>query len=800
MNDEREMGGPDNRSVRRTEDRRLLTGRGRFTDDENPDGATVAVFLRSPHAHARIRSIDPTAAQRLPGVVAVFTGRDLAEAGVGGLPCGWQVSDRHGRPMAEPPRPLLAADTVRHVGDPVAVVIAETARIAEDAIERIAVDYEPLEAVTDAADAIRPGAPQLWPEAPGNLCCAWEIGNDDAVARAVASAAHVVPIELRNNRLVAAPLEPRAALARYDAAMDRYVLVTTTQNPHAVRATLAGSVLRVPEHRVQVICRDVGGGFGAKIFIYPEETTITWCAERVRRPIRWTSSRIESFQADAQGRDHVTRAELALDGEGRFTALRVRTLANLGAYLTQAAPGIATFYYAQLLSGVYRIPAIHCEVRLVFTNTTSVDAYRGAGRPEAAYVLERLVDRAARQTGIDRFALRRRNFIPEAAYPYATPLGLTYDSGNHARTLDLALDAIGHGTVPVPGATGGRLRRGIGVSTYVEIAGARPTTVTRAQGSRGGRSESALVRVHPSGAISVFTPMQSNGQGHETTFAQLVADRLGVPLDTIEIVQGDTDRVPFGRGSAASRSLVVGGAAIAKAVDRVADKARRIAAFMLGCAPGDVTLADGRFAGAGGAVAFAQVARAAYEALVFPADEIDPGLEEAAFYEPTDWSYPCGCHACEVEVDTETGTVRLLRVVAVDDVGTVINPMIVHGQIHGGLAQGIGQALLEHCRYDPQSGQNVTASLMDYALPRADDLPSFDVVLSPTLCLNNPLGAKGCAEVGTVGVPPAVVNAVLDALAPLGVEHLEMPLTPERVWRAIEAARAGRADATGPKE
>ncbi|MCC7274817.1 MAG: xanthine dehydrogenase family protein [Alphaproteobacteria bacterium] len=792
-------GGPDNRSVRRVEDRRLLTGQGRFTDDDAPAGAVVAVFLRSPHAHARIRAIDAAPALTRPGVLAVVTGRDLAAAGVGGLACGWQVADRDGRPMVEPPRPLLASERVRHVGDPVAVVLAETAAIGLDALESIVVDYEALPAVTDAAAAVAPGAPQVWPEAPGNLCCPWEIGDAAAVARAFAAAAHVVPIELRNNRLVAAPMEPRAAVASFDAALERYTLVTTTQNPHAVRATLAGSVLGIPEHRLQVICRDVGGGFGTKIFIYPEEAVITWCAGRFRRPVRWTASRIESFQVDAQGRDHVTRAELALDADGGFLGLRVRTLANLGAYLTQAAPGIATFYYAQLLSGVYRIPAIHCEVRLVFTNTTSVDAYRGAGRPEATYVLERLVDKAARATGIDRFALRRRNFIPEEAYPYATPLGLTYDSGNHARTLDIALAAAR--PVPSPAAAHGSRRRGFGVSTYVEIAGARPTRVTRAQGSRGGRSESALVRVHPSGAVSVFTPMQSNGQGHETTFAQLVADRLGVPMDMVEIVEGDTDRVPFGRGSAASRSLVVGGSAIAKAVDRIAEKARRIAAHMLGCRLEDVILADGRCTDrtGGRSATFAQVARAAHDAVAFPVEEIEPGLEATAFYEPVDWSYPCGCHACEVEVDVETGVVRLLRVIAVDDVGNVINPMIVHGQIHGGLAQGIGQALLEHCRYDPETGQNVTSSLMDYALPRADDLPSFDVHLSPTVCLNNPLGAKGCAEVGSVGVPPAVVNAVLDALAPLGVEHLEMPLTPERVWRAIADARERSSTRAAPE-
>ena len=787
----------ENRSVRRIEDNRLLTGNGRYAADQIPSNSLHAQFLRSPHAHAWILNLDTGSACNAPGVVAVYTAEDLERCGVGALPCGWKISDRAGRPMTAPPHYPLAKDRVRHVGDPVAMVVAETKRQAEDAVEMIAAEFEPLDAVTDTAEAAASGAVQIWPEAPGNLCCDWEIGDDSAVEAAFAAAVEIVPIALRNNRLVAAPMEPRSIVASYDKGSNRYKLITCSQNPHSVRAALTTHILRVPENRLRVICGDVGGGFGARINVYPEDAVLVWAAGQLGRTISWTASRLETFQTDTQGRDHQTEAWLAVDGDGKFLALRVRTLANMGAYLGQSGTAIASYYYAQLLSGVYRIPAIHCEVRLVFTNTVPIDAYRGAGRPEATYVLERLIDAAAARNGIDPIALRQRNFIPKDAFPYETPLGLTYDCGDHERTLRAALEGCDYPTLQdrKDAASQRGLLYGFGVSTYVEIAGAYPARITREYGSASGRSESAHVRVHPGGTVTVFTPMQANGQGHETTFAQLVAERLCVSIEEVEVVEGDTDRTPLGRGSAASRSLVVGGAALARALDRIVDKAKGIAAHLLASEVSSIRFRDGYFIseGRGDRIAFREVAKAAYDGVGFPLEEIEPGLEAIAFFEPENWTYPAGCHACEVEVDPDTGRVRIVKLVAADDVGNVVNPMIVHGQIHGGLAQGIGQALFEDCIYEPESGQLLTASFMDYALPRASDLPSFEVALCPTPTTLNPFGAKGCAEVGTVGIPPAIVNAVIDALRPLGVDSIEMPLTPERVWRAIQDAPRDRA-------
>ncbi len=786
----------ENRSVRRVEDERLLTGNGRFAADQAPPDSLYAQFLRSPHAHARITGLDSADARKAAGVIAVFTAEDLERDGVGALPCGWRISGSDGTPMVTPPHYPLAKDRVRHVGDPVALVIAETKKQAEDAAEMIAADFDPLEAVVDAAEAVRPDAVQIWEEAPRNLSCAWEIGDDGAVEIAFEKAAQIVPIELRNNRLVANPMEPRSIVASYDAGSRRYKLITCSQNPHSARAALANHILRIPENRLQVVCGDVGGGFGARINVYPEDAALIWAAGRLRRTISWTASRLETFQTDTQGRDHRTQAWLALDRDGHFLGLRVRTLANMGAYLGQSGSAIASYYYAQLLSGVYRIPAIHCEVRLVFTNTVPIDAYRGAGRPEATYVLERLVDEAARVQGLDRIALRRRNFIPREAFPYTTPLGLTYDCGDHEHTLRAALEACDYeGLQDRKRAAGDRgLLLGFGLSSYVEIAGAYPARITRAYGSASGRSESAHVRIHPGGTATVFTPMQANGQGHETTFAQLVAERLCLAMEDIEIVEGDTDRTPLGRGSAASRSLVVGGTALARALDKIVAKAGSIAAHLLECEASDLRFLDGQFQSTDSPrrISFREVAKAAYDGVGFPLDEIEPGLEAIAFFEPENWTYPAGCHICEVEVDPDTGRVRIARLVAADDVGNVVNPMIVHGQIHGGLAQGIGQALFEDCVYEAGSGQLLTASFMDYAVPRANDLPLFDVELCPTPTALNPFGAKGCAEVGTVGIPPAIVNAVLDALRPLGVTAIEMPMTPERVWRAIQKASQER--------
>ncbi len=749
------------------------------------------MFVRSPHAHAIVRGVDVDAARAAPGVVAVFTGAEMREAGVGSIPCGWVVRSRDGSPNAEPPHYPLAVDKVRHVGEPIAMVVAENLAQAKDAAERVVVDYEVLEAVVDSHTAVANGAPLIWEQVPNNICADWEIGEKASTDAAFARAAHVTRLDLVNNRLVPAPMEGRAAIALYDSAGGDYTLYTTSQNPHSIRATLCGSVLGIAESKLRVISPDVGGGFGTKIFLYPEETAITWAVARVGRPIRWTSDRSEAFLTDAQGRDHRTHAELALDADGIFIGLRVQTYANVGAYLSSGATAIPTFYYGQLLAGVYRTPAIYCNVILIFTNTCGVDAYRGAGRPEATYVLERLIDLAASETGRDRVELRRCNFIQRGDFPYKTPVGLEYDSGDHEATLAIALEAadwLGFEARRAEANGRGR-RRGIGISTYVEIAGGTPSRLIGQLGGRGGRAESAQVRVHPSGAVTVFSGSHSHGQGHETTFAQLVCERLAVPFDSVKIVQGDTDQVPFGRGTAASRSLVIGGSAILRALDKIVAKATLIAGHLLEASSADVVFEQGAFRikGTDRSLPFKDVARAAYSAHDFPIEEIEPGLDETAFYDPKNWTFPGGCHICELEVDPETGATEIIRIVAVDDLGTIVNPMIVEGQIHGGLAQGIGQALFEGCVYDA-AGQLVTGSFQDYCLPRADNLPSYEVLSHATFCEHNPLKAKGCAEVGSVGIPPAIINALLDALGAEGVTDIDMPATPLSIWQAIRQA------------
>ena len=780
-------------SVKRKEDARFLTGRGVYTDDINRPGQLHAVIVRSPLPHARIAGIDAGETLAAEGVVAVFTGADMAADGVGSLPCGWLIHNKDGSEMVEPPHPPLVAERVRHVGDQVAVVIAETRAQAKRAAQLLDVDYEDLDAVVSCADATEDGAPLVWDEAPGNTCYDWELGDREATDAAFERAAQVVELDLVNNRLVPNAMEPRAAIGEYDPAGGNYTLTTTSQAPHVVRLLMGAFVLNLPEHKLRVVAPDVGGGFGSKIFHYAEEAIVTWAAGKLARPVKWTAERSESFVSDAHGRDHVSHAELAVDEQGQFLGLRVRTVANMGAYLSTFATSIPTYLYATLLAGCYRTPAIYCEVRSVFTNTVPVDAYRGAGRPEAAYLLERLVDKAARQLGIDRIELRRRNFIPKDAFPYATPVALEYDTGDYEATLDLALsqaDWDGFESRREEAAARGKLR-GIGASTYVEACGIAPSAVAGALGARAGLYESAVVRVHPTGSVSVLTGSHSHGQGHETTFAQIVADRLGVDIDAVEVVHGDTGSIPFGMGTYGSRSLAVGGSALFKALDKVVAKGKKIAAHMLEAAADDIEFADGQFkvAGTESSVALGEVAFAAYVPHDYPIEELEPGLEETAFYDPANFTFPAGCHICEVEIDPETGAVELVGVTVADDVGRVINPMIVEGQIHGGLAQGIGQALLENCVYD-ENGQLLTSSFMNYAMPRAADLPSFDVGHHVTPCTHNPLGAKGVGEVGSIGVPPAVINAVLDALAPLGVGDIEMPATPERVWRAIRDARA----------
>jgi carbon-monoxide dehydrogenase large subunit len=736
----------------------------------------------------------------MPGVVAVFTGADTAADRVGSMRCLWQIRSRDGRPMAEPPRWALARERVRHVGEPVALVVAESAAAAHDAAGAVEVTYAPLPAVADSRDALAPAAPALHDEAPGNVGFRWGRGDEAAVRQAFARAAHVVRLDLVNNRLCGVAIEPRAVVAAWDAAAERLTLYVATQVPHHVRRLVAEE-LGLPEGGLRVVAPDVGGGFGYKGKHYPEETLLAWAARRLRRSLRWVATRTESFLSDYQGRDHRTHAELALDGDGRFLALRVETLASLGAYVSTFGAAIPSAIYTALLAGVYRTPAVYAEVTGVFTNTVPTDAYRGAGRPEACYVLERLADRAARQLGLDRAEIRRRNLVPPGAMPYATPVGPTYDCGDFPRMLARALDIAdydGFERRRAAAAARGRLR-GFGLACYVESSGVAPSRLAGALGARAGFFEAAEVRVDPEGGVLALVGTHSHGQGHATTFAQILASRLGVPLDRIEIVEGDTDRVPYGTGTFGSRSIAVGGSALDRAATRIVAKGRRIAAHLLEAAEADLEFRDGAFAvvGTGRRVGFAQVARAAHVPHQYPAD-LEPGLHEVAFYDPPSFAFSNGAHVCEVEVEPETGAVRVVDYRVVDDVGTVINPLVVEGQVHGGLAQGIGQALAETTAYDRDSGQLLSGSLMDYAVPRADDLPGFVTETDESQpCTHNPLGAKGCGESGTIGAPPAVMSAVLDALGPLGVADLEMPATPERVWRAIRAATSS--GTSGPR-
>jgi aerobic carbon-monoxide dehydrogenase large subunit len=778
-------------SVLRREDRRFLFGKGRYTDDLELAGQTWAVFVRSPHAHAAIRAIDASQALKAPGVLAVLTGADVAADGLGGIPCGWQVHNKDGSPMVEPPHPALAQGKARHAGDPVAMVIAETRAQAKDAAGLVEVDYQPLPAVAHLNAAVAGGAPQVWDEAPGNVCFDWHLGDAAATDAAFAKAAKVVTIDVVNNRIVPNAIEPRAANGSFDPMDDKYTLYTTSQNPHLIRLLLGAFTLKVPEHKLRIVAPDVGGGFGSKIFHYAEELLVLWAAKRVGRPVKWTAERRESFLSDAHGRDHVSHAELALDANGKFLGLRVRTLANLGAYLSSFAPAIPTYLYATLLSGPYDLPAIYAEVKAIFTHTVPVDAVRGAGRPEASYLLERLVDKAARETGVDRVELRRKNFIRPDQFPYQTQVALQYDVGDYEPTLDMALQAIDYPHLAKRKAEAkkrGKLR-GFGVSTYIEACGIAPSAVVGSLGARAGLYEAATVRVNPTGSVTVFTGSHSHGQGHETTFAQLVAEKLGVPLDSIEIVHGDTDRIPFGMGTYGSRSAAVGGTAIVKAIEKVVDKGKKIAAHLLEANVADVEYEGGKYrvVGTDREKAFGEVAFAAYVPHNYPIETVEPGLEESAFYDPKNFTFPAGCHAVEVEVDPETGVVEVVDVAIADDVGVIINPMIVDGQAHGGLAQGIGQALLEEAVYG-DDGQLVSGSYMSYTMPRAADLPMFKVGNHVTACTHNVTGIKGVGEVGAIGVPPAVINAVLDALEPLGVTHIDMPATPEKVWRAIRAA------------
>ena len=773
---------PIGKSLQRREDFRFLTGAGQYTDDVVLPGQTFGVFLRSPHAHARIKSIDTSKAAKAQGVIQIFVGADLAEAKVGGLPCGWLIHSKDGSPMKEPPHPVLAQGKVRHVGDQLALVVAETYLQAKDASELIEVDYEELPAVIDITTADKAKS-SVHDDVPNNVCYDWGHGNKDAVDAAFKQAAKVSTLEFVNNRLIPNAMEPRAANAQYTRHDESYTLYVANQNPHVERLLMSAFVLGLPESKVRVIAPDVGGGFGSKIFLYAEETALVWASKRVGRPIKWTAERSESFLTDAHGRDHATKVELAMDAKGNFLALRVKTIANMGAYLSTFASSVPTILYATLLAGQYKTPAIYCEVKAVFTNTSPVDAYRGAGRPEATYVVERIVEQAARDMKMDPAAIRRQNFITE--FPYATPVGLTYDTGNYAAHLDKALDMADVAGFPARKAASiakGKLR-GLGYSCYIEACGLAPSNIAGALGARAGLFEAGEVRVHPTGTVTVFTGSHSHGQGHETTFAQVVAGKLGIPVENVEIVHGDTGRVPFGMGTYGSRSLSVGGTAIVKAVDKIIAKGKKIAAHLLEAADTDIEFENGEFkvAGTDRSVPFGSVALTAYVPHNYPLDKLEPGLNENAFYDPTNFTYPSGTYVCEVEVDPQTGRSHVERFTAVDDFGNLVNPMIVQGQVHGGLAQGLGQAMMEGCVYDKDSGQLLTGSYMDYTMPRADDLPMFTVDHTVTPCTHNPLGVKGCGEAGAIGSPPAYMNALTDAL---GVKDLAMPATAERVWRA----------------
>ncbi|MCW5729392.1 MAG: xanthine dehydrogenase family protein molybdopterin-binding subunit [Alphaproteobacteria bacterium] len=761
--------------LRRIEDRRFITGTGRYTDDITRPGQAHAFILRSPHAHARIRGIDTQAARAMPGVLAIFTAADLAADGIPPLPCIIPLKNRDGSGRADPPRPALAGDKVRHVGDQVAMIVAESLAEARDAAEAVIVDYEELPPVTDMRRALSPEAPLIHEAAPGNLCFDWQNSDPAAAEAAFAGAHQVVALEVVNNRVVVASMETRAALAEYDPATERLTLHTNTQGVHLLKRLLAEAIFKIPPEKVRVVTPDVGGGFGMKIYLYPEQVLACYAARKIGRPVKWTSERGDAFLSDTQGRDNLTRGELALDDQGRFLALRVSTLANLGGYVSTFAPFIPTVAGTRVLSVQYRIPIIHAAVKGVLTNTVPVDAYRGAGRPEANYLVERLIEVAARRLGISAIELRRRNFIPADAFPYQTPTGLKYDSGAFAENLDRALKAADHSGLAARKAAAkarGRLR-GLGIACYLE-ATAGPT------------EERAEIRFGEDGLVHVLVGTQSNGQGHETGYTQLISHQLGVPIERIVIHQGDSDLIRTGGGTGGARSLYAEGGAILGASEQVIEKGRVMAGHLLEAAPVDIEFGSGQFriAGTDRKIGILDVAAAARDPARRPKD-LDGGLDSDAKI-TAQGTFPNGCHIAEVEIDPETGRVAVVAYHVVDDMGRVINPLIVEGQVHGGIGQGIGQALLERTLYDAESGQLLTGSFMDYTLPRADDLPDIDFQLNEVPCRTNPLGVKGAGEAGSVGAPQAVINAICDALAPLGIEHIDMPATPEKVWRAIQ--------------
>lgn len=759
----------------RVEDDALLAGRGRFTDDVNVPGQAHAAFVRAPLGHAELRGVDAGAAARMPGVLGVFTGRDLAADGLGAIPPAAAFAGRGGRPMVAAPMPPLATERVRYVGEPIAIVVAETQAQAQDAADAVVADLAELPAAADVERALAPDAQVLWPEAPGNVCLDWTDGDAQAVDAAFARAAHVARVRMLDTRLAPSAMEPRAAIGAWDEAAGRYTLVAGTQGVAVVRRLLAEGVFRIAPQQLRVVTHDVGGGFGMKVQPYSEYAAVLYAARRLGRPVKWRATRLESFLTDTHGRDGVLEGELALDAQGKILALRVRTFVGIGAYTSTFAAIFATNNTKNCLSSVYVVPAIQIDVKMVFTNAAPLGPYRGAGRPEAILLIERLLDAAARASGIDRVELRRRNFIAPSAMPYKAPNGMIYDSGEFEAGMDKALalaDWQGFPARRSAAEKAGRLR-GIGVCCFLEVAG-------------GILDETVDLRFEADGKVALRTGVQAIGQGHLSTFPPLIAARLGIDASQVRLVQGDSDEVPVGTPSVASRSMMMAGSATAVACDNAIEKGRAIAAHLFEAAPADVEFAEGRFrvTGTDRAIGILELARRARTLEGLPA-ALQGGLDNVAKFVSPQMSFPNGCHVCEVEIDPETGALAVVGYAAVDDVGNIVHPTIVDGQIHGGVAQGLGQVLGEHVVYG-EDGQLLTASFMDYPMPRADDLPPLRIGHHSVACTTNPLGVKGAGESGVAGSLPSGVNAVLDALASRGVEHLELPMTPARIWAALQ--------------
>ena len=773
--------------VERKEDKRFLTGKGRYTADINLVNQTYAYFVRSPHARAKITKIDHSKAMKAPGVIDIFTGDCIVKDKIGGLIAGWKIVSQDGKDMKVPPHPPLAKDSVNYVGDHVAVVIAETLEQAKSAADLVNVSYKIQKAVVNTTEAMN--SESLYEGIDGNLCFDFMLGDKGKTDEALSKSDKIVKIDLINNRLIPNAMEPRASIGDYNPSSEELTLYTTNQNPHLTRLVISAFNAVHPEHKFRVVAPDVGGGFGSKIYPYAEDVVIAYASKKIERPVKWVAERSESFLSDCHGRDHITHAELGLAKDGKMTGLKVETIANLGAYASLFATVTPTYLYAPLILGLYDIPVASCNVKAVYTNTAPVDAYRGAGRPEATFLIERIVTEAAKEIGMDQAEFRKKNFINK--FPHQQCLVHNIDSGDYSAHLDKALEVADYKNFEnrrAQSAKKGKLR-GIGFSTYLEACGIAPSAVVMSIGAGVGLWESAEVRFNATGNVSVFTGAHSHGQGHETTFAQIVGDRLGVPIENVDVIHGDTDKGPFGMGTYGSRSLAVGGSAIAKACDKIVDKGKKVAAHMLEGKPEDIDFKNGEFVLKNsnkkktiGEIAFACYLPGQYGEIKSPLPAgVEPGLKETAFYDPVNFSFPAGTHICEVEVDQETGETKVAKYTAVDDFGTIINPLVVEGQVYGGVVQGIGQALYENGHYD-ESGQLTTASYMDYTMPRADNFPEFKLDFTSTPATSNPLGSKGCGEAGAIAAPPAVMNAVIDAIG----SDVSMPATSEKVWKVLK--------------